>query len=324
MVSVLLATFNGEKYISAQIESLLSQSFQGFKLYICDDRSTDGTFSVISDFAVKYPEKIFVSQNEENAGGAKYNFLKMMIDFKDDYVMLCDQDDVWLSDKIEKSLNKIKEMEEEFGSSIPILVHTDLTVVNDELNVISSSYEKMSNKDFDITSLNFAVTMNNVAGCTAIYNRALADLIRGVPDFIVMHDWWLSLTAAALGKIGAVHEPTVLYRQHKDNDSGAKRVLSIKYIYYVLTHLNRMAAMIDDSYKQAGVFFESFKDRLSEDSSELLCAYASIPGLSRWKRLRVVRKYRTFMFGFARKAAQVLILLVHKGQGIAEQVRNDG
>ena len=311
MVSVLLATFNGEKYISEQIESLLSQSFQDFKLYICDDRSTDDTFSIISDFAAKNPDKIFVSQNEKNAGGAKYNFLNMMIEHKDDYVMLCDQDDVWLPDKIERSLAKIKEMEEEFGSSVPILVHSDLTVVNDDLSVISSSYEKMSNKDFEITSLNFAVTMNNVAGCTAIYNRALADLIRDVPDFIVMHDWWLSLSASALGKIGALHEPTVLYRQHEDNDSGAKRVLSFKYIYYVMSHLKKMAAMIDDSYKQAGVFLELHKGRLSEDMSELLGAYASIPGLSRWKRLRTVRRYKTYMFGFARKAAQMFILLFY-------------
>ena len=309
MISILLATYNGERYIAEQIESLLVQSFQDFKLYICDDRSTDNTFSIISNYAAKNPGKIFVSQNEENAGGAKYNFLEMMATHKDDYVMLCDQDDVWMPDKIEKSLAKIKELEVEFGSSVPMLVHTDLSVVDNDLNVISPSYEKMSNKDFSITSLNFVVTMNNVAGCTAIYNRALADLIQATPDFIVMHDWWLSLLAAAFGKIGVVSEPAVLYRQHGDNDRGAKRVLSFKYIFFVLTHLKKMAAMIDDSYKQAGSFLKLYCDKLSKEKSELICAYASIPDLSRAAKLRTVMKYKTFMYGFSRKAAQIVILL---------------
>jgi len=312
MISILLATYNGEKYISEQIDSLLSQTVQEFRLYICDDLSNDATFSIVTGYADKYPDRIFATQNAENTSGAKYNFLRMMIEHKDDYVMLCDQDDVWLPDKIEKSLKKIKEVEKEFGLHTPALIHSDLKVVNDDLDVISSSYEKMSNKDFNVTSLNFAVTMNNVAGCTALYNRALADLIREVPDFIVMHDWWLSLTAAALGKIRALKEPTVLYRQHGDNDSGAKKVLSFRYIYHVLTHLKKMAAMIDDSYSQAGVFLELNKDRLTAEGSALLAAYASIPSLSKKKRLGTVFRYKTFMYGFARKAAQIFILLLTK------------
>ena len=121
MISILLATYNGEKYIAGQIESLLSQTYKDFKLYICDDKSTDDTYSIITDHALKNPAKIIASQNEINAGGAKYNFIKMLMERKadlamplgqddaDDYIMLCDQDDVWLPDKIENSLKKIKE-----------------------------------------------------------------------------------------------------------------------------------------------------------------------------------------------------------------------
>jgi len=316
MISILLATYNGEKYISELLDSLLTQTFQDFIIYINDDRSTDSTFSIVSGYAAKYPDKIIARQNDINTGSAKNNFLQMMVDYKDDYVMLCDQDDVWQPDKIKKSIAKIKEMEEEFGKDTPLLVHTDLTVVDEELNVISPSYEKMSNKDFSVTSLNFAVTMSNVAGCTAVYNRTLADYFIIVPDFFVMHDWWLSLTAAVFGRIGTVREPTVLYRQHGDNEKGAKRVLSFKYIFYVLTNLKTMSAMINDSYKQAGVFLEVYKDKLISDGSEpdarsaLLGAYSSIPGLSRFKRLGTIRRYKTFMYGKARKAAQIFILLM--------------
>jgi len=315
MISILLATYNGEQYIAGLIESLLSQTFRDYKLYIRDDKSTDGTYPIITGYAAENPDKIFVSQNEENVGGAKNNFIKMMIDHKDDYIMLCDQDDIWLPDKIEKSLSKIKGIEQEGGLTTPIMVHTDLTVVDEDLTVISASYKKMSNKDFEQKSLNFAVTMNNAAGCTIIYNRALADLIQAEPEFIVMHDWWVFLIASAFGKIGVINEPTILHRQHKDNESGAKKVLSLRYVYFVLTHLKKMSSMINDSYRQAGIFLEIYKDKLTAEKLELLSAYASIPGLSRIKKLRTVMKYKTFMNGFARKVAQVMILIGSREQG---------
>ena len=316
MISILLATYNGEEYIAGLIESLLSQTFRDFKLYIRDDKSTDGTYSIITGYAAKNPGMIFVSQNEENVGGAKNNFMRMMIDHKDDYIMLCDQDDIWLPDKIEKSLSKIKEIEQASDPTTPVMVHTNLTVVSEDMNVIASSYEKMSNKDFEKTSLNFVVAMNNAAGCTIIYNRVLADLIQAEPEFSVMHDWWVSLIASAFGRIGVIHLPMVYYRQHKDNESGAKKVLSIRYIYYVLKHLKKMAGMIDDSYRQAGAFLMLYGSKLNADKAELLSVYSSIPYYSRVKRLKTVKKYKTFMYGFARKVAQIMILLGSREQGV--------
>jgi len=312
MISILMAAYNGEKYITRQIESILSQTCRDFKLYIRDDRSTDNTLKIIQDYADKNPGIIFIKQNNENTGGTKKNFLDMMIDIKDDYIMLCDQDDIWLPDKIEKSLKLIREMEREHGSSTPVLVHTDLTVVNNNLDVISSSYKKMSGKNFNKTSLNHVVALNNIAGCTAMYNRALADFFQDVPDFFVMHDWWLSLTAAVYGKIASLKESTILYRQHEGNEKGAKKVLSPGYVFYVLTNLKTMAGLIDDSYAQAGSFVDLHREKLSEEQLKLLAAYASIPGLSRVKRLQTVFKYKTFMHGTARKVMQVIFLLVNR------------
>jgi len=309
MVSILLAAYNGERYITGQIESLLAQTFQDFKLYIRDDKSTDGTYSIIEKFASENPGRIISELNETNTGGTKYNFMNMMIDHRDDYIMLCDQDDVWLPDKIEKSLDKMKALEKKCGRHTPVLVYTDLKVVNDTLDLISSSYEKMSNKDFRKSSLSFTVTMNNAAGCTIMYNRALGNMIQAVPEFIVMHDWWLALIAAAFGETGVIRTPTVLYRQHGDNIKGAKKVLSPVYIFYVLTHLKTMAAMIDDSYRQAGSFLSHYDNKLTGEQLELLKAYSSIPDMSRFRKLRTVFKHKTFMHGFARKAAQVMILL---------------
>jgi glycosyltransferase involved in cell wall biosynthesis len=309
MITILLASYNGEKYIAEQIESLLAQTVRDFRLYIRDDKSTDGTFRIAAGYAAKHPDRVTATQNERNTGGAKFNFMGMMAEHKDDYVMLCDQDDVWLPDKIEKSLAKMSEAEREHGAATPILVHTDLTVVDERLGVISRSYRRMANASYRKNALNNVLTMNIASGCTTLYNRALADLINGVPDYFVIHDWWLALTAAAFGKIVALDEPTVLYRQHGGNDIGAKKVLSSGYIRYVLANLDTMAAKIDDSYKQAGAFLAHHRDRLTEGQKKLLGAYMSIPWQTRAGRVGTVLKHGTLMHGIARKTARTMILL---------------
>lgn len=308
-LSILLATYNGERYIVEQIESLLSQTIQDFKLFICDDRSTDATFSIISEYSKQYPKRIFVSQNRENTGGAKYNFFKMMIEHKDEYVMLCDQDDIWAPDKIEKSIDKIRELESVQGKDTPLLVHTDLCVVDKDLNNISSSYEKMASTSFQRKALRQLLTMNIAAGCTEIYNRSLADLIIEEPGFFVVHDWWMSLMASAFGKIGTLYEPTILYRQHGNNNIGAKKVLSFKYIYNRLAHFDKMTQDVENTYRQAESFLRLFSDKLTDNQRELLSAYSSIPRMSRIKKLCTVFKYNFFMHGLPRKAAQIMILL---------------
>jgi len=309
MISILLPTYNGEKYIARQIGSLLSQSLKDFKLYICDDNSTDSTFNIVSDYAAKYPDKIIVSQNKVNTGGPQYNFLKMIIDIKDDYIMLCDQDDVWLPNKIEISMLKMKEMEKEHGDSMPLLVHTDLKVVDENLKIISSSYRSMANIDYKFIGLNNLVAMNVLTGCTIMYNRALAELIIDEPGFMVMHDWWVALVAAAFGKIGSIKEKTVLYRQHKDNDIGAKKALSLRYITYVLTHISIMAGKLNNSYKQSGSFLKVFYNKLDEKQRELLTAHATMQRQPKAGKLRTMLKYNTFLYGIARKTAQIIVIL---------------
>ena len=312
MISILMAAYNCEKYIAEQIESILAQTEKNIKLYIYDDKSTDSTFQIITAYANKHPDKIEASQNKENTGGAKHNFMKMMISHKDDYIMLSDHDDIWLPEKIQKSLEKIKEIEQEYGTQTPALVHTNLKVVDEDLREISPSYEGMTNRDYEKKALKNMITMNNAAGCTTIYNRALADLITTEPEYMVIHDWWLALMAAAFGKIGVIHEPTILYRQHGGNDIGAKKVLSPRYIRYCLTHIDEISKKIADSYKQAGSFLKQFNETLTEDQREMLKAYASIPGLPRIRRMATIVKHKTYLHGLSRKAVLFMLFLKEK------------
>ena len=308
MISILLASYNGEKYISGQIDSLLKQTEQGFKLFICDDKSTDSTYSIIKDYAGKYPDKIIASQNDINTGEAKINFIKMMINHKDDYIMLCDQDDVWMPDKIEKSLKKIKEMEEQHGCSKPVLVHTDLSVVDEELNIISPSYIKAVNVRYKNKALKKVVIQNFVAGCTVIYNRAFGELISAQPEYMIMHDWWIVLIAGAFGEVGTLCEPTILYRQHAKNVHGTNRRTPSSHFFHKVFNSGEIKATLASTYKQAGCFLALYGERLSEDDFKLIRDYASMPGKSKCGRVRVLFKYGTWKNGLLRRLAQVLFV----------------
>ena len=309
MISILLASYNGEKYIAKQIDSLLSQTFQNFKIYICDDKSTDETFPIIQSYAEKYPDKIIVTQNTENSGNAKHNFMKMMIKRKGEYVMLCDQDDVWLPDKIGLTLEKMRKMEEQYGLETPLLVHTDLRVVSGDLStVISPSFKEAMNANYSRTKLRDQIIQNTLTGCTVMYNRSLANLIDREPQFMVMHDWWLMLVAAAFGKIDSLNKQTVLYRQHGKNEIGAKDVRTLKYKINKLLMYQDIRRALNETYLQAESLLIAYKDLLSNEQIQFLEAYCKIPQMPKVKRWRTICRLGCFKNGISRKIANFIFI----------------
>jgi len=308
MISILMATFNGEKFIAEQIDSVLNQSVKEFKLIIRDDASTDNTFTIAKTYAKKHPDKITAIQNKKNSGSSKYNFIGMMTEIKDEYIMLCDQDDVWLPDKIEKTLAKITELEQKHGKDTPLLVHTDLTVVDANLNVVSKSFKKAMNANYKKTKLRNQVIQNTLTGCTAMYNRALAMLLDTTPGYMIMHDWWLILTAAAFGKIKAIDGQTVLYRQHTENEIGAKDVRTVRYKLDRVRHSNDVREAINITYKQAKSFLEIYSDRLSEPQRHLLTLYADIPNHNKIVRIYRIFRLGTHKNGFSRRVAHLMYI----------------
>ena len=140
--------------------------------------------------------------------------------------MLSDQDDIWLPDKVATSLNAIRKIEVDFGSSTPILIHLDLAVLNDEITeIIHPSFMKYSGLNPRRNSFGNLLVQNIVTGWTTIFKRALAEICNPIPNNAIMHDWWLALVASSMGVIGLVLESTVLYRQHGFNTLGQKNFL---------------------------------------------------------------------------------------------------
>ena len=154
--------------------------------------------------------------------GACGSFARLLEHSDADYVVLCDQDDVWLPGHISQPLARIAAIERELGTDTPVLAHTDLVVVDENLHTIAPSFWAYSNLDPSRgSSLNRLLVQNVVTGCATIINRALARRACPIPKTAPMHDWWLALVASAFGRIEAVAEPTVLYRQHANNRLGA-------------------------------------------------------------------------------------------------------
>lgn len=309
MISILMTTYNGGKYISEQINSILHQTVQDASLYVQDDSSTDDTWELLQSYHRQYPDRIIIYQNKENTGNPKYNFYSMMSRICDDYLMLCDQDDVWLPDKIEKTFAKMREMEQTYGKEIPLLIHTDLRVVDSDLSVINLSFKTAMNANYDRVKLKDQIIQNTLTGCTAMYNRALAELLWDrMPDYMVMHDWWLMLIASAFGHIGHINDQTILYRQHGANEIGAKDVRTLRYKIKKLFYYKEIKKAIADTYQQADSFLIYYRKKLSSEQIELLETYCQIPGMNKWNRWRTICRLGVLKNGIARKIANFIFV----------------
>ena len=137
MVTILLATLNGEDYLKAQLESIAAQTYENWQLVVGDDGSTDDTISIIEEFSEKHPDQVTIIKNDPPQGSAKDNFISLLRNSYGPYFMFCDQDDVWKPDKIYLTLQKMESLEARYGDKIPILVHSDLSVADSNLEMLS-------------------------------------------------------------------------------------------------------------------------------------------------------------------------------------------
>lgn len=221
-IEVLLATYNGARFLQQQIDSVLAQSYPDVCITARDDNSTDRTSDLLDQAIAANPDRIRRLPMDGATGSAKSNFLRLMTASSAPYVALCDQDDVWLPQKLEQSMDAMLALERQHGPLIPLLVFTDLTIVDRDLQVVHPSFWEHQHIQAErISSLPNLLAQNVVTGCTALLNRALVERCLQMPSSVFMHDGWIALNACIFGKATALHTPTVLYRQHDSNVVGA-------------------------------------------------------------------------------------------------------
>lgn len=308
MLTILLSCYNGERYLPEQLDSLLRQTFRDFKIVILDDGSADRTPEILQEYWKNYPDIITVETLPHNSGGAKYGFWELMSSQRDDYLMLCDQDDVWLPDKVERTLGRMRELERQFGRRMPLAVHTDLMVVDAKLRLLSPSYQQWADIDFSRTDFRYQLTHAVMTGCTVLYNRALAEYFTERPRFFVMHDWWVMLAASAFGQVGQLPEPTVLYRQHQGNAVGAKNVRSLRFRLWQLMHLPQLRRQMRESLWQAESFLRCHRSRLSPGQRGLLEDFCSIMKKKKLGRWQMARRLGIYRGGLLRSALRFLLI----------------
>lgn len=220
-LSVVMCTFNGAPYLREQLDSIARQTLLPGELLVWDDRSDDGTANIVRAFAATAPFAVRLHINEQRYGVVR-NFESAIGQAQGRYVALSDQDDVWRDDKLSREMELLAQVEAETGSSTPILVHSDLELVDQDLQRIQSSmFRAQRLRPGGLQPLATLLVQNYVTGCTVLCNRALIERALPFGEQVVMHDWWLALCAAAFGEVRTLPASTVLYRQHQRNQVGA-------------------------------------------------------------------------------------------------------
>ena len=310
MVSIVMAVYNGEKYLQEQLDSIAKQTEEEWRLLIRDDGSMDRTEDIIIQFQQKVTQEIVFFRNEGIKKGAKYNFFALLDKVTQGYVMFCDQDDIWKPDKIKKTLAVMREAEEENGDK-PVLVHSDLVVVDANGQTLADSFFASASLPKKAT-INTLLVQNHVTGCTVMLNKPLVDHMKKLPEYCqdnsIMHDYWAALYAQVFGKIYFLDETTMLYRQHGNNSIGAKDSRSLSYLFQRLKEGKKdYEKKMEASRIQVQSFCEYYKPFFeSTQEFQLLEAYSMLGQKSKFARCVFYIKNGVLKNGLIRKIMQLV------------------
>lgn len=213
-VTVLMSSYNGEKYIKEQIDSILEQQNVNVELYIRDDGSTDSTIKILEEYSAKYENVSYYVGDNKGSCGSFFELLSKT--YGSNYYALADQDDVWDKDKLSIAISKIKKE----PNGIPILYYSNLHIVDEKLQYIRESHVKpmIAGAKYSYLSDVF------VTGCTAVFNKELQDIAFKIkPTDFSMHDTWLYMVASMFGKCIYDFDSHINYRQHGNNVVGTRK-----------------------------------------------------------------------------------------------------
>lgn len=256
MISVVITTYNGEQYIKEQINSIINQSFNDIEILILDDKSEDNTLEIIKNYEKRF-SFIKVIQNEKRLGVIK-NFEKGIFLAKGDFIALSDQDDIWDKDKLLIQYNAIK------NYKIPAMVHSDLSIINEQGEEIYDSFFKKKGYFFPKKrAVDILISRSGVMGNTIMFNKELKNIILPFYDKIPMHDYYIGVIAELYGKRITLNQQLVRYRLHSSNIGNKSKNLKNRIIGFFTDNL---------PYKNRVDFLKYLldkKDIMSDDKREI-------------------------------------------------------
>ncbi|RZJ62705.1 MAG: glycosyltransferase family 2 protein [Acidovorax sp.] len=299
LVDVLLATYNGSRYLAQQLDSILAQTHTPWRILVSDDGSSDETLAILQQYGARLGDRLVLVPNPDAGKGVVRNFENLMQASLNDgrarWAVFADQDDVWLPEKIASQLDEMVRIEAGDAHAVPCLVHSDLTVVDEALTVLSPSFARYQRMDPAGCSQLSLLSVNQVTGCTMMVNRALLARALPLPAETIMHDWWCALISGS-GRRSFIDQPLILYRQHGANQLGAKdRGLKTR-LMRMLTDGRGVVQRVRVLGRATRLQAEALRQRLRQQGGDggYVSEYLSWRSRPLWARLA---RYRHYYFG---------------------------
>ena len=284
MVAILMSTYNGEKYLKEQIDSILSQTYRDFVLFVRDDGSNDSTVKIIKS----YDDSRIIFECGENKGPAG-SFFALLNKAKDyEYVFFSDQDDVWYPEKLEKMLTEIKK----YGQ-VPTMVFSDFAMIDSNGYITAPSYSDYASLQVEEgnVEINKIIAQPYVFGCASVINRALSELVLNPPSQIEMHDCWISLVAAATGNLIYMPYKAISHRFHNNNATGKSGQDSFSARFFRIT--KGFFAQAENTQKrlyQVFLLLNEFENKITPKSLETLNSLSSAMKKGKFSTIKALRK----------------------------------
>ncbi|CAA6811857.1 MAG: Alpha-L-Rha alpha-1,3-L-rhamnosyltransferase (EC [uncultured Thiotrichaceae bacterium] len=289
-VQVLLSTWNGEAWLAELLASLAQQTFVDWELLVRDDGSNDKTVKLLLEWQQLHPDKLVRLDVDGQHLGSTASFSHLVTMSNAPYLMFCDQDDVWFPEKIAVEYGAVKKLSDTHNEQLPLLVHTDLVLVDEHKVLLSNSFWKWRGLNVHQQKQDYLLT-NTVTGCAALFNRAAANKAFPVPEGVQYHDRWLGLVCAWFGEVYPLHQAALFYRQHGQNAVGAG----------LANHQHVSTGSIPERVKnwsiQAEIFLKQFGDELKIKDYRLVEALADLRHLRGWERRKHIVRHQLFKRG---------------------------
>ena len=281
-IEILLATYNGEKYVGEQIDSIINQTYRNWILLIRDDNSKDNTLKILKEYEKKDNRIKVIEEKKGNLGFVK-NFEELLKNSKEDWVMFSDQDDYWLENKIEKYVAILNTSSEDILKK-PMLIHSNSFICDDNLEIIKDEFinSKIANK-YNEDDFYFAYF---VQGSTVLINRTIIDLALPFSKNVTVHDRYFHLLAEFLGKRIFINESLIKYRQHSNNKIGAKTSIISKILKKRYFHTEDRELILEIQKK--------YKDNLGTEQIEKIEKYLEVTNdkKNRFLRFYLSREFK--------------------------------
>lgn len=298
-IDILLPTWNGERFLQAQLASLLTQHGVSVRILVHDDSSDDGTWRLAQTCAARHRNIVLHTGPHVGVVGNVSRLLELSEhENRAGYFALCDQDDIWYPHKLARSMQAMRQLERRCGTGRPLLVCADARCVDAQGRPLHASFLRgLGLSPRWGHDLRQALVMSHALGCSCLGNAALRRLALPLPpaDAIFMHDWWLLLVAACFGATHCISEPLLDYRQHEGNMLGVRKPKD-----GILQRLAASRECARRSQRQARTLLRRYENQMDAAALRMTRAWADMPETPWWLRQWLCRKHGFGKPGWAR------------------------